>query len=111
VLPIFNKFEGKLYVRSGYYQIPLFQGPVDKQLVDEMKKYNDHNDFLKELLWKRKLTLKDGFSVLVWLLDSQREGHFNDQISLEFLDYRYMPQESNLINWRLTSETMSKLKT
>ena len=52
VVPIFNKFENKLYVRSGYYQVPLFAGPVDKQLIEEMRKYADPNDFLKETLRK-----------------------------------------------------------
>jgi len=53
VVPIFKKFQNKLYVRNGYYQVPLIRGPVDKDLIEEIRKFNDPSDFLKDKIKKR----------------------------------------------------------
>lgn len=33
ILPLFKKHEKKMYVRSGYYQVPLLRSPVNKDVL------------------------------------------------------------------------------
>ena len=46
VVPVFRKKDRKLYVRSGYFQVPLLWPPVNADLIKEMAKYEDATLFL-----------------------------------------------------------------
>jgi len=61
-------------VKSGIYQVPLFKGKISTELVEALKE-EDPWDFITDLLKRRKIKLYKPCSVIVRLLDSQRDGH------------------------------------
>lgn len=73
ICPIFSP-DG--YVLSGLYQIPLFKGEVPLGIINDLKE-NDPWPFLMDLVKNKrnqyKLTWLENASVMIRLLDSQRE--------------------------------------
>ena len=55
IIPIFKMFDKKLYVRSGYFQAPLFRSPVKKEVLTDMMKYEDPYAYLRNMVKKRKI--------------------------------------------------------
>ena len=69
VLPVFVKENKKVYIRSGYYQLPLLRGPVNAEVIKEMAKYEDPLKYLTSVSKKKKIYPADPFCILVRLLD------------------------------------------
>ncbi len=74
VLPIFSP---NGYVQSGIYQLPIFEGAVPKDIIEQLP-VNDPWPFLMELVAQKKSRVKflEPMSAIVRLLDSQREVIF-----------------------------------
>lgn len=74
VLPVFSS---NGYVQSGIYQLPVFQGPAIKDIIEQLP-LNDPWPFLLEQMAVKKSRLKflEPMSAIVRLLDSQREVIF-----------------------------------
>jgi hypothetical protein len=69
ICPIFSA-DG--YVQSGIYQIPVINGAVPKDIINELP-MNDPWPYLNDLISSKKLKYLEYMSVLVRLLDGQRE--------------------------------------
>lgn len=97
ILPIFT-FD--LYVNSGVYQLPLFRGSVNAQILKEVSASTDP--------WKRMLQISQEkdletylprlqfiypSSVIVRLVDGQREGHYQIPFDWRRLTQEYLPQD------------------
>jgi len=98
VLPIFFVKElllNQVYVRSGSYQLPVFKGPVPVNVIQMMATYEDPWMFIEEQLKNSKSPVKylEGMSVIVRLVDSQREGHFLQPYDFTKFSYDYLPQK------------------
>jgi hypothetical protein len=72
VCPIFT---ANGYVRSGVYQLPLFKGVPSKKIIEELPKTDPWPFIIEqtELKGAEKLQYLEPMSVVVRLLDSQRE--------------------------------------
>jgi hypothetical protein len=81
ILPVFSP-DG--YVMSGIYQVPLVRGPVDPELLKEMEG-TDPWELLQERInaKKSKFAWLEPTSVVVRLLDSQREVKEGDSYFLQ----------------------------
>ena len=71
ILPVFSS---NGYVMSGVYQLPIFEGPVPTDIIEQLP-MNDPWPFLMDLLANKKSRVKylETMSTIVRLLDSQRE--------------------------------------
>jgi len=71
ILPIFSS---NGYVQSGIYQLPIFDGSVPKDVIEQLP-VNDPWPYLMELMATKKSRIKylQTMSAIVRLLDSQRE--------------------------------------
>jgi hypothetical protein len=88
ILPIFSD-DG--FVESGIYQLPLFRGAVPVPILQDLAT-NKPWEFLNNLVGKRNgPSFLTPVSVIVRLVDAQREGHFNMPMELQRLNYSYIP--------------------
>jgi hypothetical protein len=108
VIPIFFSKDMKIYVRSGLYQCPLLSGAPSPELIQEMSTYDDQWNFIQNMIDERRLKLKEPFSVLIRILDGQREGHFNKAYDYTRIDYSYMPAETKNKNYLFSGNSLSK---
>ena len=109
VVPIFTQREHKLYVRSGYYQVPLIRGPPKSEIIKEMATYEDQWNYVQELINKRDLSYYEPFSVMVRLVDGQLEGHYQRIYDHTRFDYTYMPPETKNPNFLFTENSLVRL--
>ena len=63
--------------------------------------------YLGNMIKKRKIYRADPFSVIVRVLDGQREGHYEKPCDIERFNYDYMQDDSTA---RLTSQSFMSLK-
>lgn len=79
ILPIFviDKLSKQGYVNSNIYQLPLFAGSIDKNVVLELQ-CEDPWEKIVSLLKSKKIKYWNSASVFCRLLDIQREGHFQE---------------------------------
>jgi hypothetical protein len=92
VIPL---FVGNKYVTSGHYQIPIFDGAFPSELLLPLLKEKKAWDAVQELFNAKKIKWKPTFSsVLVRLLDGQKEGQLKRALDIKSLDQTYLP--SNL---------------
>ena len=110
VVPIFFTKDLKQYVRSGIYQVPLLRGPPDSDLIQEMSTYEDQWNFVQNMLSERKVSLLEPFTVIVRVLDGQREGHFSRRFDYSRFDYSFMPAESKNKNYLFSQESLIKFQ-
>jgi len=106
VVPLFSP-DG--YILSGIYQIPLFQGSIPKDIVDKLP-LNDPWPFIEENMKGKKPLAKywDYTSVIVRVLDGQREGHFSNPYDYERMNYQYLPVK-NRAKWIYNIAVAAKL--
>lgn len=97
ILPIFT-YDG--YVNSGVYQVPLFKGAVKKivlkELLNSKEPWNKMLEFSTrkaEYSNKRILEYLEPASVVVRLLDGQREGHLKTSFDYRRIDYGFIPKD------------------
>ena len=71
ILPVFSS---NGYVMSGIYQLPIFEGAVPTDIIEQLP-MNDPWPFLMDLMGNKKSRVKylEPMSAIVRLLDSQRE--------------------------------------
>mmetsp|Transcript_29187 Transcript_29187/g.26581 ORF Transcript_29187/g.26581 Transcript_29187/m.26581 type:complete len:342 (+) Transcript_29187:3055-4080(+) len=93
IVPIFTP-DG--FVKSGIYQVPLIAGSVPRKLVKDLA-MNDPWTYLMDEMKNKKSPFKLKYlkkcSICVRLVDSQREGHFNQAWDYNRIDYQYLPQK------------------
>ena len=88
VLQVFNE-DG--YVRSGYYQLPVFQGVITKDLIDEMQMETAWPLLAREMQKKKgRAKLLTACSCFVKIIDEQIDGNFD--LSDEQLDDSLVPR-------------------
>jgi hypothetical protein len=91
VLPIFTP-DG--YVNSGMYQMPLFKGGVPVGLVRELSQNSPWETAVSAIGQRAGgLQLLAPVSVIVRLVDTQRDGHYAQMLDLHKMNYDYIPQD------------------
>lgn len=97
VVPLFT-YDG--FCNSGHYQFPLFKGKVRPRIIkdlqhcdDPWRKLNTYLLRIDEYTKKPMLTYLSEASVLVRLIDGQREGHIRHRYDYRRIDHQYLPQE------------------
>jgi len=90
LLPIFSS-DG--YVNSGTFQVPLFKGPVPQQILADLTT-NDPWRYVLNLVGKRNgIQFLETASVIVRVVDTQRDGHYNLPLDLQRMNYSYIPEQ------------------
>jgi hypothetical protein len=90
-LPVFSQ-DG--YVASGIYQLPLIKGAFPSALVGEMVS-NSPFEYITSLMSQRGgQQLTESTSVIVRLVDTQRDGHFITPMEVQRLNYEFIPKEA-----------------
>lgn len=110
VIPIFFIKEHKLYVRSGYYQVPLVKGPPSSEIVKEMATYEDQWNFVQNKISDGELSYYEPFSVIVRLVDGQLEGHYQKIYDYTRFDYSYMPAETKNPDYLFTDSSVVRFR-
>ena len=88
---ILLKFNEDGYVRSGYYQLPVFQGVITKDLIDEMQMETAWPLLAREMQKKKgRAKLLTACSCFVKIIDEQIDGNFD--LSDEQLDDSLVPR-------------------
>ena len=98
ILPLFT-FDN--YVNSGIYQVPLFKGEVDSLVLKELKAATDPwvkitqiMDEIDRETKKPRLQYLKPSSVIVRLIDGQREGHYSVPFDWRRISSKYVPENS-----------------
>ncbi|EGR31823.1 hypothetical protein IMG5_101270 [Ichthyophthirius multifiliis] len=96
------------YALSKVFQLPLIKGEVNPVILQEMNK-RDPWDVIQEKLNQKNSKFKlceEYTSIMVRVVDAQREGHFQIPYDLERLDYRYLPEDQKKRKeWAYTKAT------
>jgi hypothetical protein len=100
VLQIFNE-DG--YVASGYYQLPVFKGPVPVNIIEAL----GSNRAWDVINGNKSLQLLESLSVLVRLVDSQRFNHLMVPLDTTRMVYSFIPKPL-LPRLAFTAEALSK---
>jgi hypothetical protein len=66
---------------------------VDFTSLKEMYNYDDPWDYIAGKLNSREIELFEETSIIIRLLDSQREGHFSRPFDYERFNQFYMPKD------------------
>ena len=88
VLPVFYE-DG--YVKSGIFQLPFFAGAVPANLLPEIASNPPWEFILKSATKSGGPQFLEPISVILRIVDSQREGHFSMPMDLNRIDYSYIP--------------------
>ena len=103
IFPLFNLLEvddnintDEIFVQSGIYMIPLFQGKVRDDLVEDLVKQNDPWQSL--LLENKKKVAPISFlgnsAIVVRWVDNQREGHFKVLADWQRINYEFCGEKN-----------------
>jgi hypothetical protein len=113
VVPVFTDNE---YVNSGIYQVPLFGGGVKKSVLKEIEtadniweKMVSQLKIKEKFSKKRMLSTLGTSSVIVRLLDGQRDGHFKTRFDYKRLSQEYLPK-NKLCQYTYNEFIAEKLK-
>lgn len=113
ILPLFTYDN---YVNSGIYQLPLFKGPVQPDILKELKAANDPWEKLMQITRERdpdtrkpRLVFLNSSSMMVRLVDGQREGHFSVPFDWSRISYKYLPQDQ-LYEYAYNEAVMERLR-
>lgn len=88
VLPVFYE-DG--FVKSGMFQIPFFAGPVPVNILAEIASTDPWEFMLSSAQKPGGISFLNPVSVLLRIVDCQREGHFDSVLDLDRIDYSYIP--------------------
>lgn len=80
------------YVKSGIYQIPFFAGPVPANLLPDFASEDPWEFVIRATGKSGGPVLLEPVSVLLRIVDCQREGHFETPMDLNRLNYDYIPE-------------------
>lgn len=113
IVPVFTDNE---YVNSGIYQVPLFEGSVKKTILKELENAENIWEKMISMLKtkekfskKRMLSTLGTSSVIVRLLDGQRDGHFKTRFDYKRLSQEYLPK-NKLYQYTYNEFIAEKLK-
>ena len=95
ILPLFT---ANGYVKSNQYQLPIIKQSIDSDVLVRMQKTDPleviddmfHNKTIKS---NKRYKYYDKMTVVVRLLDTQREGHYQNFFDVDRLNYKYLPQD------------------
>ena len=90
ILPIFSN-DG--YVRSGTYQIPVFKGSVPASFLPDLAINDPWTLLMNSVNKPGGPVFLSPVSVIVRLVDSQRDGHFTVPLEVNRITYDYIPQD------------------
>lgn len=90
IVPVFYE-DG--YVKSGIFQIPLFSGAVPVGLLPDLASNKPWQFLLNASQKPGGPHFLEPVSVLLRIVDSQRDGHYSTALDLNRLDYSYIPPE------------------
>ena len=113
LLPIFHP-QG--YIKGGHFQLPVFQGRPNEELLTEMNQSElDPWSLVIGALKNKVLKFKGKTSIFVRLADCQREGGLDTKFDLGTIDYRYLPAKGSELrslafNQQVKFELQSKPK-
>lgn len=102
VFPMFEDLETddnpdtlELYVNSGVYMLPIFEGAVVGDFINTVAKQAKPYEYILEQARKEvpPIRLKDNAGVIIKLVDNQRDGHFKDPVKEGGVSLRYVPRE------------------
>lgn len=113
ILPIFSD-DG--YVNSGIYQLPVFKGKVPAPFMSELANNEPWKYLMKAASRSGGPQYYDPVSVIVRLVDAQRDGHFMTQLETQRMNYDFIPESmlskmayNAAAEERNTSETKLKM--
>ena len=90
MLPIFSA-DG--YVKSGMYQLPVFKGTVPGSFLPDLAISDPWNLLMNSVSKPGGPTYLDPVSVIVRLVDTQRDGHFIVPLDLNRISYDYISED------------------
>ena len=109
----------ELYINSGIYMMPIFDGPVIGDFVNTVAKQPHPYNYLMDQLRKDvpPIRVKDNAGVIIKCVDNQREGHYKAALKRDEINTRYIPSEiksgysfdQDTINALQRSPSVSKL--
>jgi len=107
IVPLFTS-DG--YLLSGMYQIPLIAGEVMKEIVQALVVSQLSSwEFILENINKKKIKWLSTTSIVVRLLDCQREGNLEQAWDFKRIDPRYLPK-NNIQKYIYDSNADAKAK-
>eukprot|EP01028_Stygiella_incarcerata_P003115 TRINITY_DN1588_c0_g1_i6.p1 TRINITY_DN1588_c0_g1~~TRINITY_DN1588_c0_g1_i6.p1 ORF type:complete len:1564 (+),score=502.49 TRINITY_DN1588_c0_g1_i6:351-5042(+) len=92
LIPIFAEAN---YVRSGAFQVPIIQGPVNRELLEEIKSSDlPAHEFLVKKMLSKTFNMSNNMSLFVRIVDVNRKSEF---ITLDMEDVAtvYLPSKSS----------------
>ncbi|CAG9322879.1 unnamed protein product [Blepharisma stoltei] len=89
ILPVFSE-DG--YINSGIYQLPLFKGSVPAPFMSELTNNSPWEHLMRAAQRSGGPQYLDPVSVIVRLVDSQRDGHFMMPMETQRMNYDYVPE-------------------
>ena len=102
IIPMFEDLETdddpdtlELYVNTGVFMVPLFEGQVVGDFVNTIAKQQKPYTYLMNQLNSEipPIRLKDSAGVIFKIVDNQREGHFKEPIDHERVEYKFLPKD------------------
>jgi hypothetical protein len=90
ILPIFSP-DG--YVRSGIYQMPVFRGPVPASFLPDLASNDPWATLMNAVNKPGGPVYLNSVSVIVRLVDSQRDGHFIVPLDINRFNYDYIAED------------------
>ena len=73
-----------------------------------MSTYEDQWNFIQNMLSERQIALNEPFSLMIRILDGQREGHFSRLYDYNRFDYSFMPAETKNPNYLFSAGSLLK---
>lgn len=90
ILPIFSA-DG--YVRSGIYQVPVFKGSVPSSFLPDLAINDPWSLLMSSVNKPGGPVFLSPVSVIVRLVDTQRDGHFIIPLDANRISYDYIPED------------------
>mmetsp|Transcript_6219 Transcript_6219/g.7003 ORF Transcript_6219/g.7003 Transcript_6219/m.7003 type:complete len:220 (-) Transcript_6219:356-1015(-) len=102
------------YINSGQYQLPVFKGAPAPELIEQFNELAETEEetldpweVVAAVMDEKKSGIKylNNMTVVIRLLDGQREGHLNRLYHVNSFDYTYLPEEKlNKFAYNSTTE-------
>lgn len=90
LIPVFDS-EG--YVNSGLFQVPLFKGQVPVSILQELTRNSPWEHVSKLSADKTGPKLMPQMSVIISLIDGQRDENLSASLDIQKINYSYIPKD------------------
>lgn len=115
VVPIFH---GDGYVINGHFQMPLFEGAFPATKIMKELQNQSPWEYIQQMLGQKSSFIKyrkDYTSILFRLIDGQRVGQLTQELDINTLDFKYLPQKLSLrtkyaFNQQIANQLATKTK-